>query len=238
MQTLHHGLLLLHIFLGSLALCLVWVPILSRKGGLNHRRFGRYYSLAMLAVGISGVVMSSLVLAWPTVIKAQAFASSEHPEALLEMVQNMWSLLLLLSWLTVSGVIHGNWVLKYKHQRQKLRSWGWLVLPLGLAVGGLWVLKIALFSGSVLHVVFGSLALWSSFTMLRYVYRKEVTNTAWLLEHIAAMGGSAVGAYTAFFAFGGRHLLSFASGYQLVFWIVPGIVGALLIQRSSRKVTA
>ena len=58
MLTVHQFILYLHIVLGAFALIIFWGPVLVKKGSGNHILMGRMFNYSMLAVAVSGVVMS------------------------------------------------------------------------------------------------------------------------------------------------------------------------------------
>jgi hypothetical protein len=94
---------------------------------------------------------------------------------------------------------------------------------------------LGLLYGRTLHSVFGMLGIAISIGMLRYCLNATPKPKQWLVEHLGAMLGSAIGAYTAFFAFGGRSLFSDLGNAQLLFWIAPGVIGGTAIFLLSRK---
>src|ERR1700759_1231531 len=53
----------LHIAVGALALAVVAVPLLARKGGKQHVRFGRVYVYAMAVLAATGVPLAARGLA-------------------------------------------------------------------------------------------------------------------------------------------------------------------------------
>jgi uncharacterized membrane protein len=65
MLSIHQFALYLHIAIGSCALILFWIPVVTRKGNLDHKRFGRYFAYAMYTVSFSGIPMASTDLAFP-----------------------------------------------------------------------------------------------------------------------------------------------------------------------------
>ncbi|KAA9327050.1 hypothetical protein F0P96_17570 [Hymenobacter busanensis] len=56
MALLHHFNIGQHIFCGSLAMLLGLVPMLGRKGGAVHRRFGRWFLVATAGVLVTAVL--------------------------------------------------------------------------------------------------------------------------------------------------------------------------------------
>ena len=65
MATLHQLAFYLHVSIGTLALLVFWIPVFTPKGSLDHRRFGRYFAMAMYAVAGSGLLMASMDLLAP-----------------------------------------------------------------------------------------------------------------------------------------------------------------------------
>jgi hypothetical protein len=43
----------LHITTGTVGLISFWVPVVGRKGGANHARYGKLFTMMMLATGPS-----------------------------------------------------------------------------------------------------------------------------------------------------------------------------------------
>ena len=66
--------------------------------------------------------------------------------------------------------------------------------------------------------------------------RPGTTRFSWLYEHLSAMLGTGVGAYTAFFVFGGRRLFSayLPGSWQLLPWFLPTILGVPVITLTVR----
>jgi len=55
--------------------------------------------------------------------------------------------------------------------------------------------------------------------------------------HLNGMIGSGIGAYTAFFAFGGRSLLGelLPGQWQVIPWVLPTVIGVIAASRVSRR---
>lgn len=238
--SLHSTLLYTHIMLGVLAMGLFWVPMLTRKGGLNHRRFGRIYVWTMHTVAWSGLLMSIMVLIDPAYFKAGFIARSSDPAATIAAIRSMWTLLLLLSLLTIAGVVNGTMVLKHK-QPSELRRFSYLIWPVALFAVSVATLIYGV-SGirtpmgpNWLHFIFASLGIFSSVQMVQYVWQRQLNQKRWLIEHLSAMMGTGIAVYTAFFAFGARHILANFGNWQLLGWILPGVIGTIAIHYWTRK---
>ena len=70
MQFIHQSALYLHVLVGAFALLLFWVPVFTRKGSLDHRRFGRVFARAMYVISLSGITMSGMDLLFPAIAHA------------------------------------------------------------------------------------------------------------------------------------------------------------------------
>jgi hypothetical protein len=54
-----------HIAAGATAAVSFWIPVIGRKGGVDHKRWGRLFTRCMLATGALACAMSLLTLAAP-----------------------------------------------------------------------------------------------------------------------------------------------------------------------------
>ncbi|MBT0585157.1 hypothetical protein [Alteromonas oceanisediminis] len=227
MATFHSLLFALHIVVGSAALVLFWIPMLSKKGQLNHVTFGHYYKNTMYAVAGTGAMMAIIVLLMPYAIHGQAIMASPDPAAALEYTQTMYGFLLYLSLVSYTSTRHGAAVLVARNNRALLRRFQYQAPLWLLLAGGVICLFHGAITGGMLHIVFGLLGVSIALSMLRYVLRKSIKQNQWIIEHIGAMIGSAIGAYTAFIAFGGRTVFSELGAWQIAFWIAPGVAGGI-----------
>jgi hypothetical protein len=221
-----------------MALITFWIPIATKKGSINHIKFGRYYGYIMYAVALSGALMAALVLIDPMAIKGHLLKSNGNQVAFVETIRIFWAFLLYLSLLTYVSVRQGFAVLKYKQNILALKNINHLTPIALLGLSGVAMIYLGIQGGRSLHIVFGVLGLLISISMLRYCLAKELKPKQWVIEHLGAMIGSGIGAYTAFFAFGGRQLFENLGELQLVFWIAPGVVGSIAVAALSRNYTA
>lgn len=231
MNTLYQLILGLHVISGALALCIFWIPILMRKGGIDHKTFGRYYSVCMYTVALSGLVMSALLIVLPAMVMPQ-FAGDP---ARLEQLRIFAWLLTHLAILIWVSVLYGRRVLVAKSERQRLRQPLLLSLLALLTLNGIALLVFGVWQGLVLQMVFGTLGTVIGGTNLAYIYTAKVQLNGWLREHLGAYIGSGIGAYTAFLVFGARQFFTLSNDWLLILWIAPGVFGALLIAWASRQ---
>lgn len=228
MTTIHSTLFILHILFGTAALILFWVPLFTEKGRLDHVKFGRYYKNTMYTVAASGALMALMVIAIPLVIKASMLSENTDMEKAAQSLRVFWSFLFYLSILSFTGTRHAIAVLNVKANRQQLRTINYLFPIILLTAGGPFIFYLGYAHSQTLHMIFGVLGLFVGASMLKYCLQKEIKSRQWVVEHISAMMGSGIGAYTAFVAFGGRAILSDLGQWQLLFWIAPGVIGTVI----------
>ena len=240
MLIIHQLALYLHIFVGVFALLLFWVPVFTRKGNRDHKRFGRYFSYAMYTIACSGLVMSSLDLMFPLVMHAGELSLEglEAENAMTE-IRSFGLFLFSLSVLVLTSTRHGWLTILYREDREPLRH------PLHLALNGVLILvgvvlaSTGLYVGSILFMIFGVLQIVTGLGNLRYIFRKELRPKEWWIQHLGGLIGSGIGAYTAFAVFGGRRffLEIFTSNFEsfsVFLWIAPGVIGSIAITLLSR----
>ena len=240
MFIVHQSSFYLHIAVGSCALLLFWVPVFTKKGNLDHKRFGRYFAWAMYAVAISGFIMSSLDLIMPLTTHAPGpMMSEERTVSFAAEVRNLAVFLFSLSILVLSSTRQGWLSILHRDDRTPLRTpiHNALLFSLVAVVAGLGVYGLS--GGSALFVIFGVLQIVIGIGSLRYNYKEELAPKEWWIEHLRGLIGSGIGAYTAFFVFGGRRIFEalfqdVAADISIVLWVAPGVVGFIFIAYLSR----
>lgn len=241
MFLIHQTALTLHIIIGSGALLLFWVPMLGRKGSQNHRRFGRYFVWGMYAVSGSGLLMSSLDLIFPLSVHAAGVELSPAEERSVRAEVRDFALFLFsLSVLVLTSTRQGLLTIRHKDDRAPLRTAPQSLLCAGLAGVGLLLLARGIQDGNILFLIFGSLQLLTGLQNLHYNFKPVLREREWWLAHLSSIIGSGIGAYTAFFVFGGSRLFSGLFGdafsnYSIVLWVAPGIIGSIAIGVLTRR---
>ena len=227
-QFIHQSSFYIHIIIGSLALIAFWLPLFAKKGSANHKKFGTVFVYSMYVVSISGVIMTMLVLMDPIAMR--------YPDKVLtaEQIKNISyqhrifsSFLFMLSILVFCSTRHAVTVLKVQADRSQLKTMSYLLPIIFLGFMGALMFGVGLQEDILLFNIFGGISFFVSLGMLRYIFKAVLKQREWLIEHLGSIFGAGIGAYTAFFAFGGRKIFSiFLSGdLQVVPWIIPSIVG-------------
>ncbi len=236
-----HGFLLnIHVFAGALALVLFWVPVAARKGSTVHRRAGDGFARAMYVVTATGLGASVLVLADPLAIRdaAGTVAPGSEEAAALARASRLGALfLLMLSLLVLASVRQGVLALAARHDLSPLRTPGHLALLASVPVAGGVTGAFGIGAGSVLLMAFAGISFVAGGGMLLYAWRGSDEPNGWLLEHLRGLLGAGIGAYTAFFVFGGSRVLGevLTGNWMLLPWLAPTVVGTVLIRRYSRR---
>jgi hypothetical protein len=238
MQSIHQFFVFLHIVFGAVALIIFWIPVFNKKGSKNHIRVGKIYEKTMVVICISGIISSVMAISDPIGIYfADKEFSTERAKEVIQYSRNTSMFLLMLSFLVLASVRHGILAVQDKAQRVKLRSRSHVSLVSILGILAAVVLAIGVNQSNWLLIIFSAISLSSSFNMLRYCFKTEVTKRQWIIEHLNAMAGSGIGVYTAFSAFGGRKVLSaiLPEQWLLLSWLFPAVIGTLLIVFSAKK---
>jgi len=241
MLIIHQAALYLHIFVGAFALCLFWVPVFTRKGNRDHKRFGRYFSCAMYTIAFSGLVMSSLDLIFPLTMHAADLnlEGLEAERARIE-IRSFGLFLFSLSVLVLTTTRHGWLTILNRQDREPLRRPLHLALNAALITVGVVLFAVGINVDSILFMIFGALQIVTGINNLRYIFRKELRPKEWWIQHLNGLIGSGIGAYTAFAVFGGRRFFEeiFTSNFEslsVFLWIAPGVIGGVAISLLSRK---
>jgi hypothetical protein len=241
MATLHHILFYIHVFCGAIGLIVFWLPMLVKKGGHWHVLSGKIFSNGMLIVSVSGLFMSAILLIDPVAVRyPQGGLSAEQAEKVILQNRNVGIFLLMLSLLVFVNVRHSILVLKAKSNRGLLKDFNHIGSISALFLAGVAVGLLAWNQSNTLFAIFSVLSIVSAIGLARYIFKAELKPREWIIEHLTNIIGSGIGAYTAFFAFGGRRFFNeiLVGQLQLLPWILPsviGITGSIYLAKKYRK---
>ena len=238
MSSIHQYLVWSHIVLGSVALILLWVPALARKGSRLHVVAGRWYVYSMYGVCVTALVTSLMVLADPLGVRQPGQTFTAERAAELASIYRMFSLfLLMLAVLVFVSIRHGLLALEARRRPDVLTAPLHRLSVYALAALAVPVGVLGLVDRQWLLVIFAGISLNVAFAMWRDL-RIETPDARQLVGmHLGGLIGSGIGAYTAFFAFGGSTFFGeFLPGqWQVIAWVTPPIVGSILSARMHRK---
>lgn len=220
----------IHIIAGSAALMLVWIPLTVKKGSMDHKRFGRYYHQVMMTVAMSGAFIATLVIIDPLMIHGSKLSTTSDPAVFVDRMRVFFSLLLYLSLIIYVGLSQGEKALLCKKDNSVVKNWQHLAPNYLLVFASAPLFIAGWLNDMTLAMIFPFLGIALGVSHIRFSRQSSVTVHQWLQQHIGAYIGTAIGAYTAFLAFGGRTIFSDIGQWQLLFWIMPGVIGNFIIR--------
>lgn len=188
----------IHIFFGSIALFVAPLAMLTRKGGLWHRRWGKIYVWAMAVVAVTAVVMSF--------VRSGLF-------------------FLLLALFSFYLAFTGYRILSRKTPQQSPTGKDWVAVSimllgsLSLIVYGVYLMLTSSF-GTV-AVVFGVIGLSFGVSDVRAFLQPPTDSKAWWYTHMRRMLSAYIATVTAFSVVNFRFLPPIAR------WLWPTVVGTV-----------
>lgn len=229
-----YGFVMAHIATGAVGLVTFWIAVLSKKGGFNHRRWGRVFNLMMLATGSIAVAISICTLLSPLETHPHLTGELRDP-ALIRGIFG-W-MMLYLAILTINLAWYGWQSVSNKREHQRNLEWRNLGLQAAVTIAAAncayqgWLINQPLMMGISL------IGFATAGTNLYFLYKPVRQPVDWLHEHIKALVGAGISVYTAFFAFGAVRIMPDLALHP-VLWAIPLTTGLGLIiyhQREVRK---
>ena len=237
MLTLYRTIIICHIAAGAVSLILFWVPVVSKKGSCLHIQAGKGYVWFLYFLTATGFISSLMVIADPQLFKPGHFARTDDVAGMTEAVRRFWLFLIYLCLLVLTNVRHAVMVLKAGKEPRKLLTNGHVILPVTLTLASFWLFYSGMVADMILFKIFACIGGFSGIRTLLYCLSHQAERRDRMKQHISHMLGSGIGIYTAFLAFGGRALLDVLAKWQVVFWVLPSVVGTLGIVYAVRRFT-
>ncbi len=199
--------LYLHIAGGSAALLSMFIPMVTRKGGLSHRRSGWVFVAGMTIVSITALALSVARYLFDPRPEAKAFAL----------------FLFYIAILTGAGVSSGIRALRTK-DRTVAGSHVWDIgLAALLTLTALAMAAYGVRSGRVLFVGFSVIGLVNGVQRLKYWLRPPTHRMHWWFAHMSSMLGSCIAATTAFLVVNAPQ--AGLSRLSFIVWFTPTLIG-------------
>jgi hypothetical protein len=210
-----------HIITGIIVLVSFWVPIVSRKGGVDHRRWGHIFAKALFAAAWFAIAMAVLNL---------TTANDRHPVLTdRKLFAGLFGWMMLYLGVLTLGL--GRYGLEAARHHGKV---GAMQTPLNL---GLQILVIlfalncgiqGVILGQPLMIGLAALGFGAALTFIIAILRPSATPASHVREHLKAMVGAGISAYTAFLSVG---LLQIVPDHVFnpAIWAIPSAVGVILI---------
>jgi len=187
---------IIHILNGAVALVIAPLAMMTAKGGLWHRRWGKIYFWAMFGVAVTAVVMCF--------IRSGLF-------------------LFLVAVFSFYLALTGYRVLKRKKPGDRPGLLDWTATAAMLLAGIFLVasggVSTSLGSQHWVRIVFGALGLLLSTSDIRRFFKPSVNKRAWWFEHMTRFLGAYIATVTAF------SVVNFNFLPDLARWLWPTIIG-------------
>ena len=215
MQTFTSTLTMIHVFAGFTSLLLFWIPVFTKKGGINHVRLGKIYIWLMWIVVGSAAILS---------IKNIYIGHLQ-----------MAAFLGFLTFITANPLWKGIAILNFKKGVSMAFQRMHLVFEIMIFITGALLLIYGLYlqakGAGILMIIFGLLGV-SSFNGILKMVKQPTQKLDWFMEHVKDMITTGIAAYTAFFAFGGRTYLGdiFTGYWMIIPWVAPTFLGVLAMK--------
>lgn len=217
-----------HLVTGAVGLVLFWVVgVFSRKGATPHKRWGLVFVYCMLFTGSMAVGMSTLTLVDPMATHPHFVQHPIFKDAALVRGLFGW-MMQFLALLTISLAWHGWGAVRHKaHHAFNRRPLNValqvvvIVTALNTAWQGIRLGQYVMLGLPVVGVASGVTNLW-------FAWQAAPKRFAYMIEHVKALVGAAISAYTAFLAFGLVRLMP-DRVFSPVLWSIPLVVGLSII---------
>jgi hypothetical protein len=214
-------LVVIHVTTGAIGLVAFWVPVLGRKGGPSHKRFGRLFNRLMLATSATAMLMALLNLHDP---------AGTHPHiADVEFTRNIFGwMMLYLGVLTVNLTLYGWNALLNRRNHAANRSPGTIALQLLLLALSVNTAVRGLLVDQPLMIGISTIGLATVATNLWFILTPRPSPVYAVREHVKGLIGTGISVYTAFLAFGAVRFVPELALHP-VLWSIPLVTGLATI---------
>jgi hypothetical protein len=200
-------LLAIHVAGGATALLSMFIPLVSPKGGLTHRRAGWVFVTGMTVVAVTAFLLSGTRFLTDPSQAGRVGAA----------------FLFYIALLTGAGVSAGIRVLRAKRRTTRHRQPWDISMATLLTAGGILLAAYGLAIGQALLIAFAIIGLINGGGQLAYWLRPPAEPMHWWYEHMNQMLGACVAASTAFVVNNAARLA--LPNTSLLVWLGPAAVG-------------
>ena len=211
-----------HVAAGFVGLAAFWVPIFTKKGAANHRKFGKVFKVC--AYLVLGAAMLSVVFQLAGAL-LEGIGPRDNPTSFAFLV-----FLGYLAVVTLIGMRHGFVVLEAK------ADLGVLNTPLNAGLANLAIFSSALLIGYALYYAppnqillyaLSPVGFLNGFGIRGALMGKRLERKAWFYEHLNGLIVAGIAFHTAFAVFGVGQLVNLGlQGWAAVIpWIAPTLIG-------------
>lgn len=220
-MALFTALIVGHVIAGTVALGSFWVPIVSRKGGASHRKWGRVFHYSVSIAAWFAIAMALLNLTW---------ADDRHPtltdRALFEGLFG-W-MMLYLGILTLGLTTYGIGQARARRSGEAMPLRWHIPIQSAVLVAALICAADGIMLIQPLMIALACLGVGTAVTFVRAMLSPQRDAGAAIGEHLKALVGAGIAAYTAFLSVGLLQLFP-AYVFNPLIWSIPSIIGTAII---------
>jgi hypothetical protein len=217
-------LFLSHAVAGALALSVLAIPLLTKKGGRNHILTGWIYTAAMILVGLSALAITP----WRFFFDPEKTPSSE----------NFSIFLFYISIFTLSAISFGLSSLKAKQRKIVSQSLLHIGPPLATVLSGFVVQLIGLKTQNLLLMSFPFLGHFTAKSQLQYWLKVPQEKMHWWYAHMNGMIVACIATLTAFLVTAVPRIWPGLLAQSPLLWVAPGLILGTIANRWTAKYRA
>lgn len=219
-----------HIVTGSVGLICMWVPIIGKKGGQTHKRWGKVFAYSMLTTGGIAIAISICTLMAP--LETHPFSDDA------DFVRGIFGwMMLYLATMTIMLAWYGLLCIRNRSHHERNRNALNLFLQAATFVTAANCMLQGLKLGNPIMIGISIVGLTAGVLNTRFILQREPPLNEWIIQHTRGAVGAGISVYTAFLAFGAVNLLP-AYAFNPIVWATPCVLGISLLLYHQGKITA
>ncbi len=227
---LFEALVIAHIVTGSIGLICVWVPIVGKKGGATHKKWGKVFAWSMLITGAIAIGISLCSLHSP--LETHPFSDDAA------MVRGVFGwMMLYLATMTIMLAWYGLLCIRNKRAHVRNRNPVNFMLQFATFVTAANCAYQGVQLGNGLMIGISIVGLTAAVLNTRFILRGAPPLNEWLIQHTRGLVGAGISVYTAFLAFGAVNLLP-AYAFNPFVWATPTVLGVSLLLYHQARIVA
>lgn len=206
----------------------MWVPVIGKKGGSTHKRWGKLFATSLLCTGIIAIGISLVTLRYP--LETHPFSDDAA------LVRGLFGwMMLYLATLTIMLSRYGIWCIRNRRNHQANRHLLNLTLQGATFVTAANCAWYGYSLEQPIMIGISIVGLLSSVLNTRFILQKDPPPQEWLIQHTRGLVGAGISVYTAFFAFGAVNLVP-RLAFNPLLWATPTALGVTLLLYHQFKV--
>ncbi|PCJ39660.1 MAG: hypothetical protein COA71_13545 [SAR86 cluster bacterium] len=222
MQMLQSLFIWLHVLAGFIGLTAFWIPVFTRKGGKNHRLYGKIFKYSAYTL----LAAAAIAL----IIRTPEFVATDFSNENEVMFLSFYLFITYLLLVVYIGLRHGFLVLEHKRDITELDNGLNNTLAYVSMAASVMLIAYAIIvspGNQLLLYALSPIGVASGLDIKTAIRNKHNYKKTWLYEHLGALLGTGIAFHTAFAVFGAGQLfnLNLSGSVQVLPWIAPVLIG-------------